>query len=611
MAKVGTLTLEQALRAKVAQQAAVARLGQLVLGGADPAKVMDEAVQALVSTLGTQFASVLEARPDGRFLARADAGWEPPLTGLVIQAPQALYSVRSGTPVVTQDLFEDPRFSAPEAEDDYGDRSGMSVPINVRGSAYGVVSSYSRSARSFTADDIHFLESVAVLVASALDRRTTEDEIRHQALHDRLTGLPNRLLLTDRVATALRRLERSAGTVTVLSIDVDRFKLVNDAMSHAAGDQLLVELAHRLEQTTRSCDTVARFGGDEFVVLCEYAGHASGTTALAQRLASVTEAPFQLDGRDVFVSLSIGVSVTSDPAAEASTVLADADAAMYSAKERGRSGSAVFDESLRTRATDRLRVGNELRTGISNGQLRVYYQPLVRLEDEAIVGVEALVRWQHPTRGLVPPNEFIPVAEDTGLILPLGRWVLAQACRQVQAWRASGTSPQLRLAVNLSARQLSEQGLPETVAAVLRSTELPAGSLTLEVTESMLMEDPDASIAVLERLSNMGVHIAVDDFGTGYSSLSYLRRLPVDELKIDRSFVSGIATNTDDLAIVRAVISLAHSLGLGTLAEGVETREQLDRLRDLGCERAQGYLFSRPVGPLVLADRLTKLLLVS
>jgi diguanylate cyclase (GGDEF)-like protein/PAS domain S-box-containing protein len=427
------------------------------------------------------------------------------------------------------------------------------------------------------------------------DRKRAQAELAHRALHDPLTGLPNRLLFTDRLEVALARLARRAGAVAILFVDLDRFKLINDSHGHEVGDRVLVETASRLRGILRPSDTLSRFGGDEFTILCEDVSSEVDVSSVAERIAEALAEPFPLADREVFLSASIGIALGRDGAMSASALLRDADAAMYGAKERGRSRYAIYDGAMRLRGAERLETETALRRAIERDELRVHYQPEVELETGRVVGVEALVRWAHPDRGLVPPGEFIPVAEDTGLIAPIGEWVLREACRQAHAWQGVYGDAPLRMAVNLSGRQLAHEGLRDTVANALADADLPPELLCLEITESALAEDPDAARETLLSLRRLGVCLAIDDFGVGFSSLSQIRQLPpVDVIKIDRSFVSGIGQNREDEAIVASVISLARALEVETIGEGVETAEHAMALRELGCDHAQGFHFARP-----------------
>jgi diguanylate cyclase (GGDEF)-like protein len=425
------------------------------------------------------------------------------------------------------------------------------------------------------------------------DRKEAESALAHQALHDALTGLPNRVLLVDRLEQALARTTRSDQNVAVLFLDVDRFKVVNDSRGHAAGDELIVGVANRLRATVRPSDTVARFGGDEFVVVCQEAETLSGAMAVADRIAVALREPFRIGGEEIFLTVSVGIAIAG-PGASSETLLRNADAAMYRAKDQGRSRCEFFDETMQTEAATRLEVQTALNWAVQRGEMRVFYQPLIEIASGMPVGVEALVRWQHPERGIVAPADFIPLAEDGGLIVPIGELVLDRAAADFDRWRTVLPTGPFSIAVNLSAHQLRHPGLVEQIRATLAEHELAPSSLCLELTESALLEDLDRHLGVLLALRDLGVRLALDDFGTGFSSLTYLKRFPVDMVKIDRSFVAGLGVTHCDTAIVRSVIELAHALSLTVVAEGIERPEQLEALRSLGCDLAQGYLFSPP-----------------
>jgi diguanylate cyclase (GGDEF)-like protein/PAS domain S-box-containing protein len=428
------------------------------------------------------------------------------------------------------------------------------------------------------------------------EQRAAEDALSHLALHDPLTGLPNRSLLVDRLTHALARLGRSGSSVGVLFMDIDRFKVVNDSLGHPAGDRMLLGLATRLQSVLRGSDTLARFGGDEFVILCEDLAGEIEAVGMAQRISDAMAEPIGWGEGELVVTLSIGIAMASSNLITPESLLRDADAAMYRAKEEGRARSAVFAHAMRAKAVGRLDTEVALRRAITNGELEVHYQPVVELPSRRITGMEALVRWHHPIRGLIGPDQFIPIAEETGLIVPLGELVLREAATQARAWQRLPGHETLSMAVNLSAVQVARTDLVDLLAEVLTVSGLDPACLELEITESILMKDAPASIAILEALKSLGVRLSIDDFGTGYSSLSYLKRFRVDTLKIDRSFVANLGENADDTAIVKAIISLADALNLTTLAEGVETDLQAESVFDLGCGLAQGYLFARPAG---------------
>jgi len=428
------------------------------------------------------------------------------------------------------------------------------------------------------------------------ERMALEAQLEYQALHDALTGLPNRTLLLDRLDQCVARAHRHHDSIAVLFIDLDDFKLVNDSLGHAAGDDVLVIAARRLRHAVREGDTVARFGGDEFVIVLGQPIAIDEVIDIANRIAVTLSEPFQIDGRELQVAASIGIALTTGEHANRDELLRHADIALYRAKGKGKNTYDIFDEAMHDAVLQRIELGASLRRAIDRSEFSLHYQPIVSLATGDVVGVEALVRWQHPERGMVSPAAFIPVAEETGLILPLGAWILRTACEQGRRWLdASGGGGGFTLCVNLSSRQFAQPELVQQIATVLAETCFPAERLALEITETDAMGDAEGTVRRLEELKALGVQLAVDDFGTGYSSLAYLKQFPVDVLKIDRSFVSGAGVADADTAIVAAMISLARALGLRVVAEGVETSEQLARLRDLDCDEAQGYHFSRPL----------------
>jgi diguanylate cyclase (GGDEF)-like protein/PAS domain S-box-containing protein len=435
------------------------------------------------------------------------------------------------------------------------------------------------------------------------DRRYAEEQLTYQALHDPLTGLPNRTLLLDRIGHALALAKRHGSTAALLYVDIDNFKLINESLGHDVGDELLICVARRLQDVLRSSDTVARVdrdilarvGGDEFVVLCESLAAERDAIDIAERIGVSFAEPFQVADQRLFVRLSIGIALNNTSTSSVS-VIRDADAAMYRAKERGGDRYELFDPEIRARVLDRIRKENELRDAIEADQLRLHYQPIVAVLDGAFVGAEALLRWDHPERGLVAPLDFIPLAEESGLIVPFGRWVLERALEQLVLWQATlGAGSPLRVSVNISARQVMDDDLPTLIHELLKRYRVRPSQLVLEFTESILLDDTEARAAVLGDLRKLGVRLALDDFGTGYSSLAYLRRLPFDALKLDRSFISGLAHTVIDPQITAAVIEMARALEMTVIAEGVEEGDQLECLRRLGCHFAQGYYFAAPM----------------
>jgi diguanylate cyclase (GGDEF)-like protein/PAS domain S-box-containing protein len=443
----------------------------------------------------------------------------------------------------------------------------------------------------------------ACILRDVTDRKTAEERIHQLAHYDKLTGLPNRALFSQLLEQALSEAKYAKKSVAVLFIDLDRFKLINDSLSHDSGDAVLKQVARRLTDAQFKRNTIARFGGDEFVVLLRDCQIPTDAADAAQRLLSTIAQPMQLEGQEYHLTASIGISAFPNDGENAQTILKNADVAMYRAKEHGKNNYQFYSAQMNLHSFERLVLERFLRHALDQDEFRVFYQPKIDLDSGRVTGMEALLRWFHPAMGMISPVKFIPLAEETGLIVPIGAWVLKAACQQNKIWADQGLPP-LRVAVNLSARQFAQDDLHATIIKVLEETGLPPELLELEITESVTMDNPEHAAALLRKLKALGIKLAIDDFGTGYSSLSYLKRFPIDNVKIDRSFIKDIPHDEDDVVITQAVIAMAHSLGLKCIAEGVESEEHVTFLRDHGCEEAQGYLFGAPMS----AEDFTKLI---
>ena len=443
---------------------------------------------------------------------------------------------------------------------------------------------------------------IVVNYRDVTDRRSLEQQLRHQAFHDALTGLPNRALFLDRLAHGVARTRRGHDPLAVVFIDLDDFKAVNDSLGHGAGDELLVAVAGRIRMTVREADTPARMGGDEFAILLEDAPTVEAARESANRVLQALRLPFRLQSQDIAIRASAGIAMYASPEQSAEELLRNADISMYSAKAQGKDRLVVYESAVHDAAIWQLQLRTDLQLALEREEFALAYQPVVDLETNEILGVEALLRWQHPRRGLVGPSEFIPIAEETGLIVPIGRWVLERACLQARDWRGAREGRGLDLSVNLSVRQIEDPNLVDDVRQALQKADLEPRRLTLELTESILMHDTERTIDTLGRLRSLGVRLAIDDFGTGYSSLSYLRQLPVDALKIDRSFVAVVDAGPDERALVRSIVALAQSLRLETVAEGIEQPGQLAELRAIGTRLGQGYFFARPLDPAEIGE---------
>jgi diguanylate cyclase (GGDEF)-like protein len=588
--------VEQQLAQHTRLHEAVARLGQVALRERDLPTLTDEIVATVRETLDVEMCTVLKLREDEEILDMvASVGYNgPPDRALPAgTGTQAGYALSNRQPVVAEDLDAETRFDARSLLEE-GMHSGVNAVIEGNERSFGVLSAHSTRPRDFSADDVNFLVAVANVLSAAVERNRKDHVSRHAALHDPLTGLPNRTLALDRLDLALARRRRDGTDVAMIMLDLDRFKLINDSLGHEAGDQVLIALASRLRDTLRPADTVARLSGDEFVVVCESPAGVRQVVELAERIGVAVSRPFALASGDHFLTASIGVAVAEGPDDTSASLLRDADAAMYRAKKRGPGRCELFDATVRAQLLARLRTEQELRQALDDGQLCVYYQPIIDVASGHPVATEALVRWNHPHHGLISPLDFIPIAEETGIILELGRFVLERACEQGAAWQREFGTP-LQTFVNVSGCQIADPPFPAEVAEIARRFKLLPGTLGLEVTETVLIEDVDSPITVLSKLHEHGLRLVLDDFGTGYSSLSYLRRFPLDGVKVDRSFTDGLGSSPQTVAIMRAIVEMCHALDLTVVAEGVESEAQLDRLSQLGCEHAQGYLLCYPM----------------
>jgi diguanylate cyclase (GGDEF)-like protein/PAS domain S-box-containing protein len=568
-----------------------AELGRIALVAADLGELAQRTAEVVAQRLGVDGCTVTEiagAELHSLAVVGAAAGHHQGDRWLMRKHSLADLTLAHDGPLVIDDLTAgDVDASASLLAS--GMRGSMSVAVEGQDGPAAIVLVFTRAPRHYSADERHFLHVVGNVMGSAIERAGREALALHRALHDPLTGLPNRDLFADRLELALARARRGAPPPAVLIADLDQFKLINDSLGHQAGDELLCGVAPRLEAAMRATDTVARFGGDEFVVLCDGVENEAEALHLAQRLAAVLEAPLRVGGGPIYASASFGVAFAG-PASDATSLLRDADAALYRAKALGRGRCELFDAPMRAEISARLVLETGLRRALDANELALHYQPVVDLATGRPMAYEALMRWTHPVLGAVAPVDFIPVAEDSGLIVPLGRWALLEACTHAASLGPDGAP----VGVNLSPRQLAYPGIVADVAAALEHSGLEPSKLLLELTESALLEEADSPLSVLEALKALGVSLVLDDFGTGYSSLSYLQRFPLDGLKIDRAFVADMTTDGRVAALVQAVVTMARTLGLTVVSEGIETEAQREALLELGCRYGQGYLFGRP-----------------
>jgi len=602
---------ELGLQRALSREAAVARLGERALAGGDPDSLLCTATELLGELDGVDAVCIWQLDREGRSLfLRAGLQAERIVAGRRVSAARDSHlgaAVEAGAPAVVSDWRRERRFSMPPVLRAIGAACSLAVPIGGKEEPFGAIDLHSTEPGRLELSDAPFLQAAANVLADAFARHDAEQALRHRVLHDPLTGLPNRLSFIESLNAALRSGAAAGLPVGILFLDLDHFKLINDSFGHHAGDALLRTVAPRLRSCLRPGDVVARFGGDEFGVLIDRLGVESEAMAIAERVVSAFQRPFRIDGVEHFVSASIGVAVAGgeEDEVDAELLIRDADAAMYRAKQRGRARCVMFDAEMRAVAMRRMQTERELRHALERDELELFYQPVICLRTGEVTGLEALVRWHHPERGLLEPSEFVSVAEDSGLIEPIGRWVQERACVRALDWHAM--RPDARpfdIAVNLSARQVAHRDLPATVSEIVARTGFDPRHLRLEITESVLLEESATALASLEALNEIGVRLVLDDFGTGYSSLAYLNRFPFHALKIDRSFVDALGIEQERTAIVEAIVGMARALSLEVIAEGVENEVQLHELQRLGCDYAQGHLFhaampDREVGRLI------------
>jgi diguanylate cyclase (GGDEF)-like protein len=592
---------------------ALSRCNQILVRAENEQALLDEICQVICSEAGYRMAWVGFAEHDADKTVRsvAQSGFEDGyLDGLNItwadselgQGPTGV-SIRTARTVINQDYLANPQMRPwREAAIKRNYQASIALPLICNKQVLGSLAIYSAEPFAFADEELALLEELANDLAygiQTLRMRAEHDEVQQRleflAHHDSLTALPNRLLLRDRFEQAVALAKREHLEVALLVLDLDNFKQINDSLGHGSGDQLLISVVARLKGCLRDTDTISRQGGDEFAILLSNAGTPGIIETIAQNIIEAFAAPFNLSGHALNISFSIGISVFPNDGAEFDTLFRQADTALLQAKEAGRNTYRFFSREMNTDALEHMQMQGQLRNALQNNEFLLHYQPQIHTESGRIIGAEALVRWRHPELGLVPPGKFIPLAERSGLIIPLGEWVLNEACRQAQIWQKKYQLPPILIAVNLSALQFKRGNIVETVRSALARSGLPAAQLELELTESILLSDVDEVMKTLRCLKEIGVQLSIDDFGTGYSSLAYLKRLTVDKLKIDQSFVRDMESNAEDAAIVQAINQLGHTLKLTTIAEGVETKEQLALLKKLGCDEIQGYLFSRPI----------------
>jgi diguanylate cyclase (GGDEF)-like protein/PAS domain S-box-containing protein len=593
---------ERKLRKQAEQQAVVAALGAQALEGSELPELVLHAVSEVQRVLDADFAGLHQHVSErDAFVLFGGVGLESfRRNGAAIAASGSwlAHVLERRQNLIVSDWSAATQFSEATFFLSHEIRSGIGAVVPGPGSAFGVLSVQAKDKGHFNYEDGVFLQSAAHVIAAAIARTETEAAIRHQALHDAVTGLPNRILFADRLTRVLATARRHGRSLAVLFLDLDNFKRVNDSLGHAVGDEVLRTVARRMAGCIRMEDTLARFGGDEFVVLMPEINRPEDWSSVVDRIGEALQEPLRMAGRQLVTSVSVGVAIggAPHPAKDAEALLRDADLAMYAAKQRGPGHRELFEKRMYDTAVQRLDLIGDLHQALDRDEFEVYFQPIVCLDRPTIAGLEALIRWNHPRHGLLSPALFLPLAEETGLMVDLGRWVLRTACQNLSRWHeANPDQPDLYVSVNLATQEVHAPDLVESVSAVLEETGIPPQTLVLEITEGVLLSTDDVALTRLHELKAIGVKLAVDDFGTGYSALSYLQRLPIDILKIDKAFIDRVADEVDQERLLNGIIKLAHDVNLSTVAEGIETPEQADALRRLHAELGQGFHFARPV----------------
>ncbi len=591
---------EQALE-RERRQALIADFGRQALADPNPESLLAQAVRIISETLDFEYCKILELGDDGRdLILKASVGWPKEAIGQVMthadDDTQSSQVLALGQPLVIQNFADEIHTSLSEMARSQRILSGVSVLIPGPAAPYGVLGVHSERAHSVTPDAVSFVQSMANIIATALTRRNANEKLAYLAQFDALTGLPNRTLFRDLLAQSIARAGRNETMVAVLVLNLDSFKLVNNSHGFSTGDRLLVQVAQRLMTCVRAGDVVCRMTGDEFGVILTDLAKIEDAAQIVQQVLNTLSLPFEFSGGETFLSASAGISLYDSDSDEADELIRNAEIAMYRAKEQGRNHYQFYAPQMNQRMLERMQLRSKLRRAIERDEFRLEFQPKVSRDRGRICGAEALLRWDHPERGPVPPGEFIPVLEETGLILPVGLWVLESACAQLRQWQQAGLEVP-PIAINLSARQFLQEDLDVRMRDIMAAHGVLPDQIELEITESKLMQDPRQSARILKKLKQLGVLLSVDDFGTGYSSLAYLKQFPLDALKIDRSFISDITQSQDDAAIALAIIDLAHNLGLKVVAEGVEKEAQVRFLVRHGCDVLQGFHFSRPLSP--------------